>query len=212
MVTNSLHPRLQHAIERHPALVACVDSINAAFEALKKSYSNNGQLLICGNGGSAADSDHIAGELLKGFDSGRPLTHEWKQKLGDELASKLHGALPTLPLPNFKGLLTAWNNDCDPYYAFAQLTWGLGRKGDVLLAISTSGNSQNILHAIKVAKAKEMVVIGLTGESGGKMKGLVDICICAPATWTPDIQEFHLPIYHVLCLMLEDHFFMKAPK
>jgi D-sedoheptulose 7-phosphate isomerase len=127
--------------------------------------------------------------------------------LGEELCNGLQGALPTLPLNNFTGLLTAFSNDCNALHMFAQLVWGLGRKQDVLLAITTSGNSPNILHAVTVAKAKGLKIIALTGQTGGKIKDEADVAICAPATWTPDIQEYHLPIYHALCLMLEDAFF-----
>lgn len=211
-MTKIIHPRLQHAIDRHPALTQCADSIQAAYEILKKTYTDGNKLLVCGNGGSDSDADHISGELLKGFDSRRPLSPEWKDALGDELFNGLQGALPALPLANFKSLVSAWNNDCNPLHVYAQLTWGLGKKGDTLLAITTSGNSPNILHAVKVAKAKGMTTVALTGQSGGKIKPMVDICICAPAAWTPDIQEYHLPIYHALCLMLEDNFFIKAPK
>ncbi len=212
MAQQQRHSRLQHMLQRHPSLEVCVPSIEEAYALLKTSYEQGGQMLLCGNGGSASDSDHIAGELLKGFGSKRPLAAEWKNKLGEELFNGLQGSLPALPLANFHGLLTAFSNDCNPEHMYAQLVWGLGRKQDVLLAITTSGNSVNILHAVTVAKAKGMKVIALTGQTGGRIKEKVDIAICAPATWTPDIQEYHLPIYHVLCLMLEETFFQKVPK
>ena len=201
------HPRLNKCLERYPALENCAPSIQEAFLTLKESFEDGGQLLLCGNGGSCSDSDHISGELLKGFQSRRPLSSDWKNKLGAELAENLQDALPAIPLTNFNGLITAFNNDCNPEYVFAQLTWGLGKALDVLLCISTSGNSKNLVHAAKVAAAKDMKVIALTGETGGALKPLADVCICAPSTITAEIQEYHLPIYHTLCLMLEADLF-----
>lgn len=199
--------RLDECIAGYPQLKVCRDDIILAFNQLVETFSNGKKLLICGNGGSAADADHISGELLKGFGHPRPLSEEWKQKLGTGLAENLQGALPTIPLTVFNALGTAYNNDCDGRYTFAQLTWGLGQKGDTLLAITTSGNSGNVLLAVEVAKAKGMATIALTGKTGGKIKDLVDICIYAPATEVYKIQELHLPIYHTLCFMLEDCFF-----
>ncbi|MCR5183886.1 MAG: SIS domain-containing protein [Opitutales bacterium] len=194
-------------IARYPALESCRDSILSALDALIASYSNGGKLLICGNGGSAADADHIAGELLKGFCSKRPLKASARVALGEDLAAKLQDALPAISLHSMGAINTAWLNDCDPYYVYAQLTWGLGRAGDVLLGISTSGNSKNVCPAMQVARAKGMKTIGLTGATGGKLKSLADICICVPDTETYRIQELHLPVYHSLCLALEEHFF-----
>ncbi|HQU08599.1 MAG: phosphoheptose isomerase [Verrucomicrobia bacterium 21-51-4] len=202
-----MHTRHQTLLERYPALEPLTHSIQAAYEILEKTYHAGGKVLFAGNGGSAADADHICGELLKGFYTKRPLSKEWYDKLGPELGAGLQGALPAIPLPDFTGLVTAFSNDCNPEHVFAQLTWGLGKPEDTLFAITTSGNSKNIIHAVKVAHAKGMKTIGLTGESGGQLKSLVDVCICAPATETYKIQEFHLPIYHALCLMLEDTFF-----
>ena len=202
-----MHKRLEDCLVRYPELEVCKTSILEAFEALKKVYENNGKLLLCGNGGSASDVDHISGELLKGFCSKRPLDKKWEEKIGSELFNGLQGALPALPLPCFTSLVSAFCNDCDPDHVYAQLTFGLGQRGDGLLCLSTSGNSANVLHAAKVAKAKDMVTIGLAGETGGKLKSLMDVCICVPSTETFKIQEYHLPIYHTLCLLLEDHFF-----
>lgn len=198
---------LDECIARYPQLKVCKDDILAAFTQLVKTYRNGKKLLICGNGGSAADADHISGELLKGFGQPRPLSDDWKKRLGKSLAENLQGALPTIPLTVFNALGTAYNNDCDGRYTFAQLTWGLGQQGDTLLAITTSGNSGNVLLAVEVAKAKGLHTIALTGKSGGKIKDLVDTCIFAPATEVYKIQELHLPIYHTLCFMLEDYFF-----
>lgn len=202
-----MHPQLTDCLAHYPQMEACAETITQAYEDLAHAYKNGGKLLLAGNGGSSADADHISGELLKGFCKKRPLSALWKDKIGQKQAEGLQGALPAIPLGNFTGLMTAFSNDCDPLDCFAQLTWGLGNKGDVLLCISTSGNSENLLRAATVAKAKDMKVIGLTGELGGKLKALTDICICAPETATHKVQELHLPIYHSLCLMLEDTFF-----
>ena len=202
-----MHPQLKECLNRYPQLESCAESITQAYEALAHTFQSGGKLLLAGNGGSSADADHISGELLKGFCKRRPLPALWGDKMGPELAVRLQGALPSIPLGNLTGLMTAFSNDCDPHDCFAQLTWGLGKEGDALLCISTSGNSENLLHAARVAKAKGMTVIALTGALGGQLKPLTDICICAPETVTHKVQELHLPIYHCLCLMLEDTFF-----
>lgn len=201
---------LEECIARYPQLKVCREEVVESFERLAEVYGRGHKLLICGNGGSAADADHISGELLKGFGHGRPLGEEWIGRLGEALGRNLQGALPTIPLTIFNALGTAYNNDCDGKYTFAQLTWGLGVSGDALLAISTSGNSENVLLAIEVAKAKGMLTIGLTGKTGGKLKEKVDICICVPATEVFKIQELHLPVYHTLCFMLEERFFPRG--
>jgi D-sedoheptulose 7-phosphate isomerase len=199
--------RLENCLRRYPALEICSVAVDAAFHEMRIAFEGGGKLLICGNGGSAADSDHIAGELLKGFDSRRRLGAEWEAKLGPVLAGKLQGALPVIPLTGFPAISTAWANDCDGDYIFAQLAFALGRAGDVLLCISTSGNSKNVLHAAKVARAKGLRIIALTGESGGQLASEADVCVRVPANIVWEIQEYHLPVYHTLCLMLEDHFF-----
>ncbi len=202
-----MHPRLQTLIDRYPPLAGCAGQIEQAYALLEQTFRGGGKLLLCGNGGSAADADHISGELLKGFGHARTLPAADAAKLGVELASNLQGALPAIPLPQLAALATAFANDCDPRYVFAQLTWGLGRAGDSLLAITTSGNSVNVLHAADAAKARGVKVIGLTGETGGKLLAKCDACIRVPAKETFKIQEFHLPVYHCLCLMLEETFF-----
>ena len=207
ITTKKLLKRIDACVERYPELADCAESIVSAFYRMKNSFVEGGKLLLCGNGGSAADADHISGELLKGFGHVRPLKLEWHEKLGDELATNLQGTLPAIPLTIFNALGTAYCNDCNAEYTFAQLTWGLGRPGDVLLAISTSGNSKNVLHALKVAKAKGLYTIGLTGKSGGTIKDMVDVSICVPENEVYKVQELHLPIYHTLCFMLEDAFF-----
>jgi D-sedoheptulose 7-phosphate isomerase len=190
------------------------DSLKAAVEKLIASYDVGGTLLICGNGGSAADCEHIVGELMKGFCRRRPLTADDKNKLaavsGDDaalLADKLQYGLPALSLVSHSALITAIANDLDGSLIFAQQVWALGKAGDVLLAISTSGNSRNILLAAKAARAKDMAVIGLTGAGGGQLAPLCDVLIDVPSDNVARIQELHLPIYHEICRQLEAHYF-----
>lgn len=194
--------------ERYPQLEVCRNTIADAFSVLCKIFTYKGKLLIAGNGGSASDADHIAGELLKAFKGPYSLL---ETSLPKDLAVHLQHALPVIPLPNLTGVLTAYSNDCEPDWGFAQLVWGLGNSNDGFLALSTSGNSKNILNAAKVARAKGMAVIGLTGASGGLLKSLCDTCICVPEEETFKIQELHLPIYHHLCLELEKHFWAEKP-
>lgn len=194
-------------ITNYPKLEGCRSSIEKAIDLLYQSFSATKKLLLCGNGGSAADCDHISAELLKGFKRSRPLKEQWHKQFGTSLAKNLQGALPTFSLPQFTGLLTAFGNDCTAEYAYAQLVWALGEAGDSLLCISTSGNSANILHAAAIAKGKKLCTIGLTGQSGGRLKEQVQHCICVPETETYRIQELHLPIYHTLCMELEERFF-----
>ena len=171
---------------------------------------------MAGNGGSAADAEHIVGELMKGFVNPRKLEAEYSdalitvnKELGRVLSENLQGALPAIALDGHLALTTAYLNDCEPLLCFAQQVNGYGRKSDVFLGISTSGNSRNILYAATVAKAKGMKVIGLTGEKDSKLSEISDTCIRVPETETYKIQELHLPVYHCLCLMLEDTFFGK---
>ncbi|MGN0861555.1 MAG: SIS domain-containing protein [Candidatus Spyradosoma sp.] len=202
-----LHPQIRFLLSRFPVLEPCGNDIQRAVDALAETFRKGGKLLLCGNGGSAADADHISGELLKGFCSKRPLDAKARERLGEELAGKLQDALPAIPLHSLGAINTAWLNDCDPYYGYAQLVWGLGREGDALLGISTSGNSRNVGCAMETARAKGLTTIGLSGASGGKLKSLADVCICVPENATFKIQELHLPVYHALCLALEDIFF-----
>ena len=202
-----MHPQIEKLLARYPVLAPCGDDIQKAVDALADTYRSGGKLLLCGNGGSAADADHIAGELLKGFCSKRPLKADARERLGEELASKLQDALPAISLHSLGAINTAWLNDCDPYYGYAQLVWGLGNANDALLGISTSGNSKNVCHAMEVANAKGLTTIGLSGKTGGKLKTLASVCICVPDSETFQIQELHLPIYHAICLALEDSFF-----
>lgn len=198
---------LQTLLDHYPQLTPCVPQIEAAFDLLTACYRAGGKLLLCGNGGSASDADHISGELLKGFKSRRPLPPELRAAMGDSLADKLQGALPAIPLGNFTALNTAYLNDVDGEYTYAQLVLGLGKPGDVLLGLSTSGNAKNVNHAFRAARALGLKTLGLTGEDGGTFRETCDVCIHAPAAETYRIQEFHLPIYHALCLMLEAEFF-----
>ena len=201
-------------IMRYPHLECCKGNIIIAFEFIRDCYKNGGKLLVCGNGGSAADAEHIVGELMKGFKKARHLASIEVEKLveidslmGRTLADNLQGALPAIALDGHPALTTAYMNDCEPIICFAQQVYGYGCKNDVLFAISTSGNSRNVLYAVVAAKAKGMVVIGLTGENDSKLSAMSDVCIRVPSTETYQIQELHLPIYHCLCLMLEDDFF-----
>ena len=204
-------------VERYPSLESAKNDIVAAYLLLEESYNNGGKLLVAGNGGSAADAEHIVGELMKGFklprkpeaDFAEKLVEE-NQELGSVLAENLQGALPAIALDGHPALSTAYMNDCEPLLCFAQQVNGYGKSGDVFLGISTSGNSKNVLFAATTAHAKGMKVIGLTGAKDSKLKDMSDVCIKAPQTETYMIQELHLPIYHCLCLMLEDKFFAET--
>jgi D-sedoheptulose 7-phosphate isomerase len=205
---------LEELIRRYPQLTNVSEKINEAAERLLRCYQNGNKLLICGNGGSSSDSDHIAGELLKGFEQKRRLDDVMRNSLisasakrGQYLAEKLQAGLPAISLSAHAGLITAVANDTDATLIYAQQVMGFGDPGDVLLAISTSGNAQNVLDAAITARAKGMTVIGLTGETGGKLKASCDILINVPEKRTAYVQELHLPVYHTLCLIIESHFF-----
>ena len=211
-----LYQYIDLLILRYPQLIVAKDCIVEAYQILEESYTNDGKLLVAGNGGSAADAEHIVGELMKGFINPRKLEAEYSdalitvnKELGRVLSENLQGALPAIALDGHLALTTAYLNDCEPLLCFAQQVNGYGRKSDVFLGISTSGNSRNILYAATVAKAKGMKVIGLTGEKDSKLSEISDTCIQVPETETYKIQELHLPVYHCLCLMLEDTFFGK---
>lgn len=201
-------------VERYPILESCRQDIIDAYLIMEESYVNGGKLLIAGNGGSAADAEHIVGELMKGFKMPRKPDKEFTEKLraenkelGTVLAENLQGALPAIALDGHLALSTAYMNDCEPLLCFAQQVNGYGKPEDVFLGISTSGNSKNVLYAAVTAHAKGMKVVGLTGEKDSKLSQMADVCIKATQTETYMIQELHLPIYHCLCLMLEDRFF-----
>ncbi|MGG4032677.1 SIS domain-containing protein [Paenibacillus cisolokensis] len=205
---------LARLMEKYPDLGGCEGQIAEAFEALRRTFAGGGKLLLAGNGGSAADCEHVVGELMKGFMSKRPVPAEMRDKLAmygeaeaDYLAGHLQGALPAISLVSQSALSTAFINDVAADMVFAQQVYGYGRPGDALLVFSTSGNSLNVVRAVQVAKAVGLTTIAMTGESGGRLKELCDIAIRVPYTSTPDIQERHLPIYHALCMMLEEAFF-----
>lgn len=211
---NRLMRHIDLLVERYPSLESAKNDIVAAYILLEESYENGGKLLVAGNGGSAADAEHIVGELMKGFKLSRKPETDFaerlvaeNQELGSVLAENLQGALPAIALDGHPALSTAYMNDCEPLLCFAQQVNGYGKSGDVFLGISTSGNSKNVLFAATTAHAKGMKVIGLTGAKDSKLKDMSDVCIKAPQTETYMIQELHLPIYHCLCLMLEDRFF-----
>jgi len=201
-------------VERYPELESIKKEVIAAYEIIEKSYIDGGKLLVAGNGGSAADAEHMVGELMKGFILPRKPDKEFAQKLvavneelGAILAENLQGAMPAIALDGHMALTTAYMNDCEPLLCFAQQVNGYGKPEDVFFGISTSGNSKNVLFGAIVAKAKGMKVIGMTGAKDSKLAAMADVCIKAPQVETYMIQEYHLPIYHCLCLMLEDRFY-----
>ncbi|HEY5895296.1 MAG TPA: SIS domain-containing protein [Chthoniobacterales bacterium] len=206
-----MNPHLDQLLSRIPSLAVCIPAIENAFSTLSNAFRSGKKLFLCGNGGSAADAEHWAGELLKGFLSPRRITGELRTKLGDTLADKLQGGLPVVPLTGFLAFQSAFANDCDSQFAYAQLVLALGQPGDVLIGISTSGNSPNVCHAIEAANALGLRTIALSGNTGGRMAQIADNSIIAPSKTVYLIQELHLPIYHCLSLMLEDEFFGTAP-
>lgn len=208
--------KVEELIERYPALAVCREDLRAAVLAICESYAGGHKLLVCGNGGSAADSEHIVGELMKGFLLPRKLGAQERQAFeracpasAAYLMENLQGTLPAISLVNSVGLGTAFANDQAPDLVFAQQVLGLGAAGDTLIAISTSGSSQNVLYALDVARAKGLRTIALTGAKGGRMAAehLAETVIRVPATETFKIQEYHLPVYHMLCIAAEHEFF-----
>lgn len=204
---------IKELIERYPALSVCEKDIRAAASAIIDSYKSGGKLIVAGNGGSAADSDHITGELLKSFVKKRKPDQKFLDALsaidsdtGSYLSDKLQGSLPAIALTNNSALMTASLNDVDGNVLFAQQVMGFGKKGDVFLGISTSGNSKDVIYALAVAKALGVKTVALTGKTGGKCKELADISIVVPENETFKIQELHLPVYHALCLTIEEYF------
>lgn len=204
---------IEDLIIRYPQLEHCKKDIVKAYCLLRDTYEANGKLLIAGNGGSAADAEHIVGELMKSFKKNRPLSCDLKKRLmaenfsmGAYLANILEQPLTAIALVGHEALSTAFFNDKDGKAVFAQQLLGFGKTNDVFLGISTSGNSENILHAAVVANAMDLHVIALTGATGGKLTELAECAICVPETETFKIQELHLPVYHCLCLMLENYF------
>ena len=201
---------LSRLMERHPDLRICREDIELSFTLLTKTILENGKILVCGNGGSAADCEHLVGELMKGFENLRPLSSVDVDKFralygneGEEIARNLQGAIPAISLVSQSAFMTAFNNDCDPRYVYAQQVWAYGQPQDSIICITTSGNSANVVNAAKAAKARRMRVIGLTGSNGGQLEKVADVTVRVPRTRTCDVQELHLPVYHSLCLMLE---------
>ncbi|HET9587828.1 MAG TPA: SIS domain-containing protein [Anaerolineales bacterium] len=206
--------RIEQLISTYPELDVCAADIQAASEVLRDCYRRGGKLLTCGNGGSAADAEHIVGELMKGYMLKRPVPEDTRARLlalnpqdGDYLATHLQGTLPAISLVSQTSLISAIANDTAADIVFAQQVYGYGREGDVLLGLSTSGNARNAIHAMQVARALGLHTVGLTGPTGGLLKPLCEVCICVPGESTAAIQERHMPIYHVLCAMLEEEFF-----
>lgn len=209
-----MNPIFSALIRNYPDLEPCGGDIEHAYAILERSFAGGNKLLVCGNGGSASDSEHLVAELMKGFILKRALDDETRARFADKfgeqgaaLAAQLEGALPAIALTGHNSLSTAVANDGAPGAMFAQQVWGYGQSGDVLLAISTSGNAQNVINALRVAGVVGLQTIGLTGKSGGAMKSLCNVTICVPSDVTHEIQERHLPIYHALAIALETRFF-----
>lgn len=214
MVKESSLNMVEALIERYPALDCCRESLREAVLSICESYRRGGKLLVCGNGGSAADAEHIVGELMKGFILKRPVSDELYKRMlevcpeeADYMHTHLQCGLPAVSLMNAVALNSAFSNDQAPDLAMAQQVLGLGMPEDLLLGISTSGNSANVVYAIQIAKAKGMKTIALIGNRECRMNGLADICICVPEKETYKIQELHLPVYHMLCMAVENEFF-----
>lgn len=216
MVKASTMQAVATLIARYPKLSVCESDLKQAVELICESYRNGHKLIVCGNGGSASDSEHIVGELMKGFLLPRKLGKDIEEKMrevcpdeADYFMKNLQGALPALSLVNQVALNTAFANDQAPDLSFAQQILGMGNEGDVLVAISTSGNSTNVIYALQMAKVKGVKTIALTGKSGGKIaeRKLADVTICVPDDETYRIQELHLPVYHMLCIAAENEFF-----
>lgn len=200
--------------ESHPVLSTIRESVGTAASAIIGCYQAGGKLLACGNGGSSSDAGHIVGELMKSFELSRPLGNDIRQMLldisperGEYMAGKLEKGLPSIALAEHTSLTTAICNDIDPDLVFAQQVISYGKPGDILLALSTSGNSRNITDACIAARALKLTVVGITGRKGGKMNEYCDIIINVPEDMTARIQELHLPVIHAICRIVENHFF-----
>ena len=194
---------------RYPCLEAVIDSIDAAAQMMVDTYKNGGTVLVCGNGGSCADSDHIVGELMKGFLSLRPMSEEQKSSMSDildeDILSKLQRGIPAISLPAQSAVISAYANDVDPELVYAQLVFGYGKKQDMLIGLSTSGNSKNVVAAAKVARAMGIKTLALTGARDSRLSELCDVTVKAPEIETFKVQELHLPIYHYLCAYVEKY-------
>lgn len=211
---NMVNKHMDLLVNRYPVLDICRQSIIDAYLMIRDCYNDDGKILIAGNGGSAADSEHIAGELMKSFKLQRNVPDEFADRLiavdsakGESLSRNLERGLPAIPLVAFEALSTAYINDVDGLGVFAQQLYCLGKKGDVFIGISTSGNSRNVMNAAVVARAMGINVVAMTGADGGELGRFADVAIRVPESETYMVQELHLPVYHCLCLMLEDYFF-----
>lgn len=216
MIQSGMTEHVDLLVKRYPCLEVCRQDIITAYNILEEAYASGRKLLVAGNGGSASDSEHIVGELMKEFKLKRKIyaaqaerLKDIDEKMGEMLSEHLQGSLPAISLVGEPSLTTAFMNDAVPVLIFAQQVNGLGTAGDVFLGISTSGNSKNVLYAAVAAKSKGLKVIGLTGEKENQLMKFSDVCIRVPETETYKIQELHLPVYHCLCLMLEERFFGK---
>ena len=205
---------LSNMLSNYPKLAICKDDIISAYNILKTTFQNGGKVLVCGNGGSASDSEHIVGELMKGFMLTRKLPEDVCNKIktvsgnnGDYICSNLQGALPAISLVSHSALISAFSNDIAADMVFAQQVYGYGKPGDCFIGLSTSGKAKNVIYAAQVAKAIGLKSIALTGQTGGELKIICDVVIKVPSTNTPQIQEYHLPVYHTLCMMIENKFF-----
>ncbi len=195
---------MENLIKRYPALDVCRDDIQKALELMINTYKNGGKILVCGNGGSASDSEHIVGELMKCFISKRPVKDK---RIPSDIAAKLQGSLPAISLPSQCAILSAYINDVDPEMMYAQLVYGYAKAEDLIIGLSTSGNSKNVVNAVNVAKAVGAKTLCMTGIGGGKLNEISDVTIKVPEMETYKIQEYHLPVYHYLCAAVEEYFF-----
>ncbi|MBQ5764936.1 MAG: SIS domain-containing protein [Clostridia bacterium] len=211
-----MNKRIEMLTQKYPQLEVVAKDVDAATDKIIQCYKKGGKVLLCGNGGSAADCTHIVGELMKGFMKKRPVAEKQAKALkkanpniDDEFLSNLQCGLPAVNLCESQALLSAFCNDVDPEYIYAQQVFGLGKKGDVFIGLSTSGNAKNVNLAANIAKALGLTVIGMTGQRDSKLSENSDICIKVPETETYKIQELHLPVYHAICDAVEAEFFDK---
>lgn len=195
---------MEEFIKRYPILAECEKDISAALNLMIDTYSNGGKILICGNGGSCSDSEHIVGELMKGFMLKRCVNDE---RIPEHLREKLQGSLPAISLPSQSAILSAYINDVDPEMMYAQLVYGYAKENDLVIGLSTSGNSKNVVNALIVADSLGIKTLALTGKKQSKLSDIANVTIKVPETETYKIQELHLPVYHFLCIQTEKHFF-----
>ena len=204
--------KMEELLTRYPALTVCKDDLTESLSLMLDTYRKGGKIMVCGNGGSCADAQHIVGELMKGFLLRRPMTTEQKQMFADALgeddavlfAARMQRGIPAMALDGATGLLTAYANDVDADYIYAQQVFACGQKNDLLIGISTSGNSKNVVNAMKAAKAMGIAGVSLTGAKESKLSALSNVTIRVPETETFKVQELHLPVYHYLCAEMED--------